>query len=756
MDDKMSNMRMSLGLDPNIDSKGGKVPDRLTIVEGILHLIYRKTLLLLVPEDNNRHWIVPHNLRELCNFVYFLQSMDDIAFKQVDNKENKYQLCTDADFIPKEDSSVAVIKRLDMLEYNLRRLMQYIVSELLDYSTGNMSDDTRGMVEVLVKLIRDLPDWTLITMNKKIVRDILMYANQKTSLYYDFYSDEQRKALLDAARHNYIVSMGDVQYVLGVLSSRSNDYTIKKLTEYVRVIWSIRMTMEFYCVGVRYSYDKTKEYLYENSSCNFNDNSRIITYITRNFRDTVGGMMFTPDGNTQFLKLNNDILVKGITIIKNWIVLRLEEDSLLKNPKYKNINQIIENRNLCAPLGCIAVFSAQEKDLYVEGSNTKAPYNKAIEGECIWRTLSEGQYYRENQDISNIKTIYLNYFALFTNLLSPSSIGYYSEDSQNNRAIFYDWIKENIIALPFYSMDWMNRFYKELKKNCKENKYEVNLNKVISDINGIIHTTLLEMNDITQLYVKHDSNQKLIGNEFETRFLSLSFFDEEKKQSIMSNLINALVTITGEKASVYVSIDRCVEVLDKLSRECNRRNSVKKTGSDSIQIMRHRISIGSTSTIKSTISEIIEQSLQISDDFEWVTNSMNLLDMEDFYILEKNDEDIRNSYIQVMACLKKDLSINLPQRCINVLAEIIQDMSHKPSENFEKTAYHMVGLHYNALNIESNTKSLIDMVLENYKSTFPYHESFRCDNRSEVIKHCCIDLLKNMSSDITSHFPNCE
>ena len=63
------------------NDKGKKIyPKKLTISEGVLHLVYRKTMLLLVPEDNGRHWLIPHNLRELCNFIYLLQKMDDVAF----------------------------------------------------------------------------------------------------------------------------------------------------------------------------------------------------------------------------------------------------------------------------------------------------------------------------------------------------------------------------------------------------------------------------------------------------------------------------------------------------------------------------------------------------------------------------------------------------------------------------------------------------------------------------------------------------
>ncbi len=540
MDENMITTRKSLGL------TGDK--ERLTIVEGVLHLIYRKTLLLLVPEDNNRHWIVPHNLRELCNFIYFLQGMDDVAFKK---NGDEYQLCTDDDFDPGKDSREEANKRLETLESNLRRLMQYIVSDLLDYSTSNMSDDTRGMAEVLVKLIRDLPDWTLITMNKKIVREILRYASQDNSVYKEFYSEQQRKALLNAARHNFIVSMGDVQYVLGVLSRRSNDYIIKKLTEYIRVIWSIKMTMEFYCVGVKFNHNEDKKELYEE---NAGDPDEGYNYITTHFRDTVGGMMFNPDGDTQFIKFDSQ--VDGVTINKNWIILNYSRDNYafenlakqkLSDEEKADVESayktLVETQQTnCKVLGCITVFTAKD-GIYVY-DRSKGWINNAVEEACKWRTLSSGQYYRENNSLAGVKTIYLNYFSLFTNLLSPNLIDF---DAETNG--FCDWQKNNIIAFPFYSMDWMNSFFIELKKACRDESKTDNIEQAIGNLNDKIVSTIDKMAKVTQTYVKNDPMKKLIGNDFKTRFEAIVYakdcndpnrYDKTKKSEMLNKITTSL------------------------------------------------------------------------------------------------------------------------------------------------------------------------------------------------------------------------
>ena len=478
----------------------------ITITHGILHLIYRKTMLLLVPEDNERHWLIPHNLRELCNFIYLLQKMDDVAFNEVDDNGNKkYVLVNDKQL--KEN-------KLDIMEDNLRKLMQYIVSDLLDYSTVHMDDETKKMAEVLTKLIRDLPEWTLVTMNKKIVQDILMQV-EKSELYQKFYNEQQRKSLLNATYQVHLISMGDVQHVLGALSLRTNDLTIKRLVEYIRVIWSIRMTIEFYCVGLRYNDNEKMKELYENPDENetFCNNG----YITKRFREAVGGLIVNPESAT-LLKLkpkfreahshknNEELMVKG-----DWIRIHIENENDMKT---KGIGGI-------AVLSCSSINSYTIND---EKGGTVV-VDTVIDGDCNWRALTSKPYYRNNKAICDGYYVYTNYMALFTNLLAIEDI-WGDEEFKN---ICKTWQHDNVIVFPFYSMNWMNRFYKELKNQYENDPESNTIKEAIEDLcnrikgdsateNGDplkIKGVVKKMEEITgqYIYIPEHSEDRSIGEE---------------------------------------------------------------------------------------------------------------------------------------------------------------------------------------------------------------------------------------------------
>ena len=712
MDENMITTRKSLGLTGD--------NERLTIVEGVLHLIYRKTLLLLVPEDNNRHWIVPHNLRELCNFIYFLQGMDDVAFKK---NGNEYQLCTDDDFDPGNDSREEANKRLETLESNLRRLMQYIVSDLLDYSTSNMSDDTRGMAEVLVKLIRDLPDWTLITMNKKIVREILRYASQDNSVYKEFYSGKHLKTLLKAARRNFIVSLGDVQYVLGVLSSRSNDYTIKKLTEYVRVIWSIKMTMEFYCVGVRYYKDDTIKDIYENKENKENK----IKYITTRFRDTVGGMMLNPDINSHFLKIKPNIT--GITVNKNWISFNIEKDN---NCAYSDIKILTVDKKTYYPLGCITVFCTKEQ-LYEKSSNMWI--DTAIEGECKWRVLSDGQYYRENQSLNGVKTIYLNYFSLFTNLLSPKYVGFYpsegnvheeeSETTQTLKDNLYEWQESHIMAFPFYSMDWMNRFYIELKKNCSENDEKDNIIEAIDSFNKKIAETIEKVEDVTQKYVERVSEQKLIGNDFKTRFKAIVYAknsNDSKKSDILNKLTSSLACIGNIQPSSKTPQEKINAYITKLEETQKQANSIQELISKiSFTEENEYYDEGLQEQIKTDIDKI-----NINDIKNEVGNLTNRM-----------REGVKQSRAFIKNCEFDTTDINLnnepEENKINIHSTVSEKVNKKIKDLGQKVS-------------NDYTKWMVNATIEFFKTQNDYDQE---KSTQEILKDKCNELLKTMSATIT-------
>lgn len=478
--------RTGIGLpvkDENKDASGNY--DKINIIDGVLHLIYRKTMLLLVPDKSGRHWIVPENLRELCNLIYFLQGMEDAAFKS--DPGHPYVPCIDVDFLPKTESDQEktdpAIRRLNTVEINLRKLMQYIVSDLLDYNSSSMSRDVIEMAGVLSKLIRELPDWPLTDINKKIVRDILNCMTSDNS-YRLFFDKDLRDSLLKASMHDNLISMGDVQHVLGAVSRRSNDETIRKLVEYIQVIWSIRMTLEFYCVGVRYSSDTNYRGLYESGQ----------TFITRDFRDTVGGMMFSPDAKTQLLKYQNPNtdFYKIWTDGSNWLYLSIGDEEEMKKS---------------VPITLMFVFL-----------DNCEPVDE-------WRTYISLPYYRSKIDGIYEFCLHLNYFAIFTNLLSPMRTYFsdkYGKSGDKNMPFYLAWVREHVMVFPFYSMDWTNRFYAETASECLSDPPSDSLVEgAITHLEAHIKTAFGAMEGITRRYIPQDGSQKLTGNNYSYRFASL-------------------------------------------------------------------------------------------------------------------------------------------------------------------------------------------------------------------------------------------
>jgi len=513
--------RTELGLD---DIAG--VPSKMTIFNGVLHLIYRKTLLLLVPERSGRHWIVPNNLRELCNFIYLLQGMKDIAYKK--DAQDKYVLRTNEE-LKNEDV-------VHTLENNLHSLMMYIVSDMLDYSTAHMHKDTQVMAGVLMRIIHDLPEWTLTTMNKRIVRDILVCA-QKTPTYMEFYEEKERDVLIKASAYNYIISMGDVQYVLNVLHKGANNHTIKRFVEYIRVIWSIRMTLEFFCNGVGNCevIDVSGKIQPKVSIGYENSYESKVAYITKNFRDAVGGMMVNPDmtrfwdkdgilkdikgiGNV-YSKIFETIGIEKIGFFDDLLSVSTktaEHQTFLKAISvytlvdHEQVSMAKESGAIASPDYTIEICGADKSgELFI----TKHDRTQSIaDVRFAWRTAGGPQgsgrqpYYRYTpKNESKSRIFYLNPLALFTNLLSPAFL----EDGERTGNKYLKWQYTNVMVFPFFSLDWITRFYSDLEK-IYDGQEDVK-SKEDGNIWEKIERVILSINTTSTRYYLNSSEEN--GNE---------------------------------------------------------------------------------------------------------------------------------------------------------------------------------------------------------------------------------------------------
>lgn len=496
----------------------------MSVADGVLHLIYRKTLLLLVPEECGRHWLIPNNMRQLCNFIHLLQEMDDVAMIY-DGDKKRWRLRADVEF---DDST------WDTLDTNLNRLMMYIADGLLDFDAAQMSDDDIGMARTLALLIQDMPGWTLKTLNKKIVRDILTYVDERSdnSVYRQILKREHYGPILNASRFPSLISMGDVMYVLGLLSTRSNDYTIKRLVEYVRVIWSIKMTRELYCVGIRKQVPS---------------NGDGGLYITEDFRKAVGAMMVNPDCR-EFIAYNKEKVISdmksGNEVTKN---VFYDTDWIWSTEK--NISD--QDKEI---LGSIVVKNTLRRE--------KVPGNAGVEDaiRSDWREIEKTVVEKQRR-----YDAYLNYISLFTNILSPGAITdvFYKGASTAVKDMAARWQKDNVMVFPFYSMDWMNRFYSLVKEEYNHSQSVAEgVVKGISNFVEMIELVLLNrsvnMPGILMRYIPvevDDSNKTFlfVDVDFLKRFKSLC----KDSESLGGKVANALAVLLDE--SVGNKIKKLVE-----------------------------------------------------------------------------------------------------------------------------------------------------------------------------------------------------
>ena len=183
------------------------------------------------------------------------------------------------------------------------------------------------------------------------------------------------------------------------------------------------------------------------------------------------------------------------------------------------------------------------------------------------------------------------------------------------------WQNSHSIVLPFYSMDWMSRFYSILTDTCeislyRGNDFSVALRQFVEDAKDALGTTneYSQMTGILSSFVPKDlmtqeSKYSILDVSFEKRFSALY----ESEKSIGTKLNLSIINVLGSKikAAIEVAVYHAFfsadaydsrtpsyhEVLTGLLREAN--NSII----DSLN------GIGVTSDKVPEIKEILESQL---------------------------------------------------------------------------------------------------------------------------------------------------
>lgn len=172
----------------------------INLQENVLSLIYIKTGLTFYNTLEQENMIVPHNLRELLNFIALLSNMED-------NDENK-------------DRNRNVFKQY------------FIESWCLDRLTPKQHI-----------FIKELNECDAVNINKFIIDYLYYLYTEYTSNFNDDIKDID-KFIVDKNNRCYNVSIADVNYILDTLSNINNT-SIKRFVFAIKTTYSIILYNKF-------------------------------------------------------------------------------------------------------------------------------------------------------------------------------------------------------------------------------------------------------------------------------------------------------------------------------------------------------------------------------------------------------------------------------------------------------------------------------------------------------------------------------
>lgn len=385
-----------------------------TVVHLVLHLIYRKTTLILMEDENNYHPIIPTTLRTLQQFLYFLDDLEDIPysgddiFKNTDDPSNWY-----GHFENKSTS--------DKLQANLNKLSDYILKNCLDINREHMSEESMKIAAALRRAIHNASECSIRRLNANIVRElILAIPEQQRSMYFgvaqlSFLTCEmnqqpkdQAASLLEATYLPETVSMGDVMFTLGKIHKKSANQEVRNLIVLLRTMWSIRAAECFFGNSLKQMINDKKVYDVEDD-----------------FRALIGGFMINPDGISFFYNTPS--------AHDDW--------HLLDEKVVKSKPASVWSSFAVSVIGNHAAdFSKWRQQFYGGNIYYKTQYNKS-------------EQYEDHVFLCNV-------FAVFTNLLTAQkTIERFSGQNKEIPEELKNWLKKYYMIFPFCSMEYIDTFY---------------------------------------------------------------------------------------------------------------------------------------------------------------------------------------------------------------------------------------------------------------------------------------------------------
>ena len=471
----------------------GKIPKfetRSKILYRTLHLIWRKTLLIPVCSKDGEHLLIPNNLRSLHNFIALFVGMEDAI--QIRDKNKPLP-----PFVPGlEDFENFVLEdyiNKNVLEKNLALFETYLLDNLSTYGdTLITSSDNQTLAQTLLNIILDMHSVPLERLNAKIIGDVL-YSNlpeyvlkalkNKTVNTYNFELnkmdkddlpnsiDDEKGILQSAVSYADNISFGDVMYVLGKIDVKTRCRYIAYLIEVIRIMWSIRMTKEFY---IHCTYDKKQSTL----------------YISDTFQKVVGGLIINAN-TTTFTESNEN---------HDWY-------------KYREEFAIYDK-----------MFVGSSIDSFLAENTPLAKYR---------HHLKDGEPYYKLTTGNEIR------------ICHPMS--YYTKSLGG--------LWKQVVYFPFYSFDFMYRFYEEFRKKCREKPIQKSPDHLENNFERL-----------------DESKCNAMGEQLDVLRNYIPFWSEFKQCNADVNIYYYIRSKCFAKTNAILKIDNAISTADKANEYLAKAN----------------------------------------------------------------------------------------------------------------------------------------------------------------------------------------
>ena len=200
------------------------------LVKYILNLLYEKSGIILVTNEENSHEFIPCNLRTLHQLLQTLETQKDISLQEI----IKFRASEEYD---------KLFEHQQILGSNLEKIYNFLLGNI---ANGNMPKE-------MVEILRNLGQQSVDTMNAFLVRTLCdVLADSAIGEYIRNNPVIMNFSALNV--HPRLVTLGDVLYLLNEIKQAGSELGIRQFTMTVKMIYSITMLRLLFVQGIEPQY----------------------------------------------------------------------------------------------------------------------------------------------------------------------------------------------------------------------------------------------------------------------------------------------------------------------------------------------------------------------------------------------------------------------------------------------------------------------------------------------------------------------